>query len=166
MRMITGLRGAVSLATEISGHAADAFKWSNSINIALIGLGNEAIYAKYEVYDYFGSVTWHIQTNLQLEKKILASVPPNFFTPYGTKDLPWNVAAGASDTIDYMLCLVRVGNYTGASNYLNLITTYYADPAGGFYDSVYLSGVHTLAPQEIYSSARFVYFAYVVSTLS
>lgn len=166
MRMITGLRGAVSLATELGGYATDAFKWSNSINIALIGLSNESMYGKYEVYDYFGSVVWHIQTNLQLEKKILANVPLNFFTPYGIKDLPWNEAAGASDTIDYMLCLVRVGNFTGASDYLNLITTYYIDPAGGFYDSLYLSSVHTYAAQEIYSSARFVYFAYIVSTLS
>jgi hypothetical protein len=166
MRMITGLRGAVSLATELGGKATDAFKWSNSVDIALIGLSNESMYGKYEAYDYFGSVLWQIQTNIQLEKKILANVPSSFFTPYGVKDLPWNSVASVSDTIDYMLCLVRVGNYTGASNYLNLIAAYYIDPAGGFYDATFLSGSHSYDSQQVYSSARFVYFAYVVSTLS
>ncbi|MHB8566891.1 MAG: hypothetical protein ACYC7D_06680 [Nitrososphaerales archaeon] len=162
MRMINGLRGAITLAQTL-GFSSDAQKWNNSLNAALIGLSNESMYNKYEAYDYFGSVLWGIQTNLQAEKNIMNQIPSSFFTAYGVKDLPWENYAGASDTIDYMVCLVRIGNLAGASRLLHIIATNYVNPAGGFYDSIYANGSHSTSPSELFSSARFIYFAYVVS---
>jgi len=164
MRMINGLRGAITLAENL-GMNSDAKTWNNSVNTAMVGLTDEGMYNKYEAYDYFGSVLWGIQTNLQAQKNILAEIPPSFFTPYGVKDLPWENSAAISDTIDYLVCLVRVGDHAGASHLLNVITSNYINPAGGFYDAIYDDGSPSSAPPQLYSSARFVYFDYVVSTL-
>ncbi|HZW55969.1 MAG TPA: hypothetical protein VFF30_06740 [Nitrososphaerales archaeon] len=165
MRMIMGMKGAVLLASDL-GFQADAKTWNNSLNAALVGLSNEAMYSKYEAYDYFGSVLWGLQTNIQTAKAILASMPHGFFTPYGVKDLPWLDISGASDTIDYMLCLVRVQNYTGAGLYLHLLTTKFGNPQGGFYDTINLGDQSVSPVSNVYASARFVYFSYVVSTLT
>ena len=164
MRMINGLRGAISLAQSF-GHASDVEKWSASLNLALTGLDNESIYNKYETYDYFGSVLWGIQTNLQSEKSILAAIPKVLFTPVGIRDLSWENFAGSSDTIDYMVCLLRVGDYANTTILLHDLTTNFENPRGGFYDGIRLNNTPASLDSMVYSSARFVYFAYVASTL-
>lgn len=131
MRMIMGLKGAVLLANTL-GYNQDAIAWNNSINIALRGLSNESVYNKYEAYDYFGSVLWGVQSNLTKAKELLSNMPQSLFTQYGIKDLPWGDTAGSADTIDYMTALVRVGNYSDASNYLHVVASKFRASGGDF----------------------------------
>ena len=159
MRMIKGLEGAIFLAQSL-GYPFGS--WNQSVKLALVGLkDNESMYDKYETYDYFGSVLWNIQTNLSSAKALLARMPSSLFTSYGVKDLSWEDYAAVSDTIDYMTCLVRVGNITGASELLRIVATDYVNPRGGFYDGLYSNGIPLDDQPTVYSSARFAYFAYV-----
>jgi hypothetical protein len=164
MRMIMGLRGAIQLASNL-GFYSDAQKWNSSVTLALSGLKNEsASYGRYEVYDYFGSVLWGIQTNVTAEKSLLEAVPTSFLTAFGLKDLPWSNTIGSSDTVDYIVCLVRTGEYAAAGPFLGALIARFQNPSGGFYDTISMYGRPDGSSSTVYSSARFLYLAYVVST--
>ena len=165
MRMIMGLKGAVLLATTL-GYREDAYSWNNSLNLALKGLNNESVYNKYEAFDYFGSVLWGLQSNLTEARNLLSNMPTALITPYGIKDLPWGDYVGSADTIDYMAALVRVGNFSGASYYLDMVSTKFAASDGGFYDALTLSGVRIGENQFSYAAARFIYFESVALNIN
>jgi hypothetical protein len=161
MRMIMGLKGAILLASSL-GYIEDANSWRTSVNLALKGLyGGESMYEKYEAYDYFGSVLWGLQSNLTAAKDLLSAMPSGLYTSLGIKDLPWGNFIGSADTIDYMTCLVRVGNYVEASDYLHIIVSKFQAGSGGFYNSLSLNGSTASGPENSFGASRFVYFASV-----
>lgn len=165
IRMIMGLRSAVNLASAM-GFETDVQKWNASVGLAERGLANESVYNKYETYDYFGSVLWGLlQSEPSVADSLIRSVPASLVTPLGVKDRASDPYLGASDTIDYMTCLVRTGDFTGAHRLLQAIIDHYTNPAGGFYDTVHLDGTPLDRSSMVYSSARFLYFDYVVTTL-
>lgn len=164
MRMIMGLRGAISLAENL-GYKVDARVWNASVSLALLGLANENKYNKFETYDYFGSVLWGIQSNMTLAKRVVQNVPADLLTGYGLKDLPWENYASSPDTIDYMVCLARIGDLPAAEHYLNLIVSDYSSPSGGFYGSLYMNGSLETSEATVFASARFLYFASVANSM-
>jgi hypothetical protein len=164
MRMIMGLKGAVLLATKL-GYSEDAAAWNDSINFALKGLNNESVYDHYEAFDYLGSVLWGLQSNLTNANQLLSNFPSDLITQYGIKDLPSSQAVGSADTIDYMTSLVRIGNYSEASNYLNIVSSKFRASDGGFYDALTLTGV-PIGPEYSYAASRFVYFESVALNIN